>query len=34
VENLPSADWYFVMTSFNSSDIESSYSIEVSKTIN
>ena len=34
VENLTSADWYFVMTSFNSSDIESSYSIEVSKTIN
>ena len=33
VENLTSADWYFVMTSFNSSDIESSYSIEVSKTI-
>ena len=33
VENLTSADWYFVMTSFNSSDIESSYSIEISKTI-
>ena len=34
VENLAIADWYFVMTAFNSSGIESSYSIEVSKTIN
>jgi hypothetical protein len=34
IENLPSSDWYFVMTSFNSSGIESSYSTEVSKTIN
>ena len=34
VENLASADWYFAVTSFNSSDIESSYSTEVSKTIN
>ena len=34
VENLAISDWYFVMTSFNSSGTESSYSIEVSKTIN
>jgi hypothetical protein len=34
VENLASSDWYFVMTSVNSSGIESSYSIEVTKTIN
>ena len=34
VEDLAGADWYFVMTSFNSSGIESSYSIEVSKTVN
>jgi len=34
VENLASADWYFVMTSFNSTEIESSYSSEVSKTVN
>jgi hypothetical protein len=34
VENLASADWYFVMTSFNSTGIESSYSSEVSKTVN
>jgi len=34
VENLASADWHFVMTSFNSAGIESSYSIEVSKTVN
>jgi len=34
IENLGSADWYFVMTSFNASGIESSYSSEVSKTIN
>ena len=34
VESLPISDWYFVMTAFNSSGIESSYSIEVSKTIN
>ena len=34
VENLGAADWYFVMTAFNSSGIESSYSPEVYKTIN
>jgi len=34
IENLASSGWYFVMTSFNSSGIESSYSTEVSKTIN
>ena len=34
VENLASAEWHFVMTSFNSSGIESSYSSEVSKTVN
>jgi hypothetical protein len=34
IENLASSDWYFVMTSFNSSGVESSYSTEVSKTIN
>jgi len=34
IENLASSDWYFVMTSFNSSGIESNYSTEVSKTIN
>jgi hypothetical protein len=34
VENLASSGWYFVMTSVNSSGIESSYSIEVTKTIN
>ena len=34
IENLASADWYFVMTSFNSAGTESSYSIEVNKTIN
>jgi hypothetical protein len=34
IESLASADWYFVMTSFNSSGIESGYSTEVSKTIN
>ena len=34
IEDLASADWYFVMTSFNSSGIESGYSTEVSKTIN
>jgi len=34
VENLASSDWYFVMTSLNASGIESSYSIEVTKTIN
>jgi hypothetical protein len=34
VEDLAASDWYFVMTSFNSSGIESSYSIEVTKTIN
>ena len=34
VENLASSNWYFVMAAFNSSGIESSYSAEVSKTIN
>ena len=34
VENLAGADWHFVMTSFNSDGIESSYSSEVSKTVN
>jgi hypothetical protein len=33
IEDLASAEWYFVITSFNSSGIESSYSTEVSKTI-
>jgi len=33
IEDLASADWYFVMTSFNESGIESAYSTEVSKTI-
>ena len=34
VEGLRAADWYFVMTAFNSSGIESAYSPEVYKTIN
>ncbi len=34
IDNLAPADWYFVITSFNSSNIESIYSNEVSKTIN
>lgn len=34
IEDLASADWYFVMTSLNSAGTESSYSIEVNKTIN
>lgn len=34
VENLGVSDWYFVMTAFNSSGIESSYSAEVLKEIN
>jgi hypothetical protein len=34
VENLGISDWFFVMTAFKSSGIESSYSNEVSKTIN
>jgi hypothetical protein len=34
VENLAPSDWYFVMTSFNASGIESAYSTEVSKSIN
>ena len=33
VENLASAEWYFVMTSFNSNWIESSHSYEVSKSV-
>ena len=34
VENLFSADWFFVMTTINSSGIESGNSREVGKTIN
>jgi hypothetical protein len=34
VEDLASSDWYFAMTAVNSSGVESSYSIEVTKTIN
>lgn len=34
VENLGASDWYFVMTAFNSSGIESTYSPEVYKAIN
>ena len=34
IDNLTTADWYFVVTSVNSAGIESSYSTEVSKTIN
>jgi hypothetical protein len=34
VENLGSADWFFVVTAINSSGIESAYSKEVFKTIN
>ena len=34
VEDLAISDWYFVMTAFNSSGIESGYSTEVSKSIN
>ena len=33
VENLASADWYFVMTSFNSNGTESGHSYEVSKSV-
>ena len=33
VEDLANSGWYFVMTAFNSSGIESDYSVEVSKTI-
>jgi hypothetical protein len=33
VENLASADWFFVMTAFNTSGIESAYSAEVTKEI-
>ena len=34
VENLGASDWYFAMTAFNSSGIESGYSPEVYKGIN
>lgn len=34
VEGLGNSDWYFVMTAFNSSGIESGYSTMVSKSIN
>jgi len=33
VENLATSDWYFVMTAFNISGVESSYSAEVYKGI-
>jgi hypothetical protein len=33
VENLASSDWFFVMTAFNTSGIESAYSAEVTKEI-
>ena len=33
VEDLGAADWFFAMTAFNSSEIESDYSAEVFKTI-
>ena len=33
VENLASSDWFFVMTAFNKSGIESAYSAEVYKEI-
>ena len=33
VENLASSDWFFVMTAFNTSGIESAYSAEVYKEI-
>jgi len=34
VEDLASSTWYFMMTSFNSSGVESENSIEINKTIN
>ncbi len=34
IENLAPANWYFVMTAYNTSNIESAYSPEVSKVIN
>ncbi|MEJ2405547.1 MAG: fibronectin type III domain-containing protein [Candidatus Thiodiazotropha sp.] len=34
IDNLSAADWYFVITAVNSSNVESAYSAEVSKTIN
>ena len=34
IENLASSTWYFSMTAVNSSGVESSFSTEVSKTIN
>ena len=34
VQGLAIADWYFVMTAFNSSGVESGYSTMASKTIN
>ncbi|MEJ2620381.1 MAG: fibronectin type III domain-containing protein [Candidatus Thiodiazotropha sp.] len=33
IDNLSAADWYFVITAVNSSNVESVYSSEVSKTI-
>jgi len=33
IENLGASDWFFVMTAFNSSQIESGYSEEMFKTI-
>jgi hypothetical protein len=34
IDSLGSSDWFFAMTAFNSSGIESAYSTEASKTIN
>ncbi len=34
IDNLTKGDWYFVITAFSDSDLESSYSNELSKTIN
>ena len=34
IENLASSTWYFSMTAVNSSGVESTFSTEVSKTIN
>jgi hypothetical protein len=33
IEDLGASDWFFVMTAFNSSQIESSYSEEMFKTV-
>jgi len=34
IENLPAATWYFTMTAYNSDNLESAYSEEVSKVVN